>query len=820
MIINLNYDNIFDIATGTSRQSKTWKNKQTTWSKLLEKLSESRETFETHAEYMKLPKSRQDEIKDVGAFVGGYLAGGRRLHSTVAHRQLLTLDLDNATGAEWELWKLMYGYAACVYSTHKYHPDKQRLRLIIPLDREVAPDEYEPIARRVSEWLGIEAFDTTTYQAHRLMYWPSHPKDIIPVFDYVDGPWLNADCVLKSYRDWRDSSEWPVSEKVDKLIQHSLKKQEDPLEKPGLIGAFCRSYTIQEAIETFLTDEYEPCDVEDRYTYKRGSTAAGLIVYEDKYAYSHHGTDPVSGILCNAFDLVRIHKFGLKDEDANPDAPTNKKPSFLAMQDFASKDKKTKNLVVSEKLNSAKSDFEGIEVEEEENDDWIKGLKVDKKGNVFAGLDNVALILQNDSQLKDRFIFDEFNQREIATRKLPWRDVANEPFIKDTDVSNLKHFLKRKYDVSTSTVTVEDALNVVFEANKINSVKDYLEKLVWDGEERLDRLFIDYLGIEDSKYSKAITRKALVAAVTRAYKPGTKFDYMLTLIGPQGIGKSTLLAKLGQSWFNDTFNFNMLANGNKAYEALQGSWLIEVGEMAGLRKAEVDAAKSFLSSKEDRYRVSYGRRISYFPRRCVFFGTTNNDTILRDATGNRRFWMAPTGVYEPIKDPFTDLNKYEVDQVWAEAVNVFKSGKETLFLSRELGQYAKEMQQEHTEVDEREGMIRDYLDTLLPVNWSEMNIYERRAYLASDDEIKANGVMVRKKTCAAEIWCELLGGKLDQMTTQNTKFIHVIMGKMEGWEKAKQGLRFDHFGIQRGYFLITEIGHSSVNTDVNTVVKT
>lgn len=818
-MLSLKFDNSLDIATGHSRNTKTWKNKQITWSALVEKLSTSHVTVETHAEYMSLDKKRQDEIKDVGAFVGGYLTGGRRKATTVAHRQLITLDLDSATGGEWETWCSLYGYAACVYSTHKHTPEQPRLRLVIPLDREVASDEYEPIARRIAEWLGIEAFDITTFQLHRLMYWPSTPKDITPVFNYLDASWLSADYVLGTYKNWHDSSEWPISEQVNAAIHRAIKKQEDPLTKPGIIGAFCRSYTIQEAIETFLSEIYSPCDADNRYTYINGSTAAGLILYDDKFAYSHHGTDPVSGMLCNAFDLVRIHKFGLRDEDAKPDTPVSSLPSFKAMQNFASEDKNTVKLLVSEKLIAAKEDFKEVEIEDIKNEDWISKLKTAKNGDILAGLDNVVLIIQNDPQLKGRFIFDDFNQREIAVLKLPWRGVKNDSFVKDTDVSNLKHFLKIKYDVSVSTITVEDALNVVFEANKINSVKDYLEKLVWDGEVRLERLFIDYLGLEDTDYSKAITRKSLVAAVTRAYQPGVKFDYMLTLVGPQGVGKSTILSKLGGGWFNDTFNFNMLANGNKAYEALQGSWLIEVGELAGLRKAEVEAAKSFLSSKEDRYRVSYGRRISYFPRRCVFFGTTNNDNFLRDATGNRRFWVAQTNVTEPVKCLFTDLNKEEINQIWAEAVHIYKEGTETLYLSKELEVYAEELQQEHTEVDEREGLIKEYLGTLLPATWPEMNIYERRAWLASDDEVRAEGKIERNKVCAAEIWCELLGGKVENMTTQNTKFIHQIMGKMGGWKKSNGPILFNKYGKQRGY-VIKEKFNILWQHSGNTVTKT
>src|SRR5204862_3790969 len=142
---------------------------------------------------------------------------------------------------------------------------------------------------------------------------------------------------------------WPVSQRHSEIIQRAAKKQGDPLEKPGVIGAWCRTYSIAEVIELYLSDVYEECAVPGRYTYKHGSTAAGLVLYDEKFAYSHHGTDPVSGKLCNAFDLVRVHKFGLKDEDARDGTPANRMPSYQEMLDFASKDRTVRRILVDEK---------------------------------------------------------------------------------------------------------------------------------------------------------------------------------------------------------------------------------------------------------------------------------------------------------------------------------------------------------------------------------------------------------------------------------------------------------------------------------------
>ena len=289
--IQLQHDGRIDIATGRNRKEANWKNREALWSELVNKLSVTHRTAETYNEYISSKKPRQDEIKDIGGFVGGLLVGGRRKQGSVGHRQLITLDVDFATQGMWDVFTLLYPNAAAMYSTHKHKPENPRLRLILPLDRPVMADEYVAISRRIAGSLGIDNFDHTTFEPARLMYWPSTAKDAEYLFEYQDGPWLSADEVLATYHDWRDSSEWPVSERYNTIINAAIKKQGDPLEKPGIIGAWCRTYSIEEVIEKYLADVYLPCDVPGRYTYKEGSTSAGLVIYEDRYTYSHHGTD-------------------------------------------------------------------------------------------------------------------------------------------------------------------------------------------------------------------------------------------------------------------------------------------------------------------------------------------------------------------------------------------------------------------------------------------------------------------------------------------------------------------------------------------------
>ncbi len=329
-ITALRHDGEMIISEGRSRKETEWKRRGIRWGDLLRRFAEPIRTGETVEEYAAMSRDQRGEIKDVGGFVGGALQNGSR--KSVAFRQLLALDADYGGLSLWEDAGLLLGYAACMHTTHSHTPEKPRLRLLWPLARPVTPDEYEALGRLVASWLDIEQFDDTTYQANRLMYYPSTPKDGEYLFDYIDGPWLDPDAALAEYADWRDMSLWPVSSRTTTERRKHADKQGDPREKPGVVGAFCRVYDVPAAIEEFLAEVYVPCG-EGRYTYAGGSTSGGLVIYDHgDFAYSHHDSDPAGGRLCNAFDLVRIHLYGHQDDGVGSDVPVHKRPSFEAMR--------------------------------------------------------------------------------------------------------------------------------------------------------------------------------------------------------------------------------------------------------------------------------------------------------------------------------------------------------------------------------------------------------------------------------------------------------------------------------------------------------
>ncbi|MFV0382342.1 MAG: VapE domain-containing protein [Breznakia sp.] len=771
------------IAIGKSRKDKKWKNTEMSWSQFLDRVNETHRTIETQAEYNKMSKIKQGDIKDIGGFVAGKLIDGRRLDANVVSRSMLTLDLDFAPLDFWETYSMLFGYTSCIYSTHKHSDRTPRYRLVVPLSRDVTPEEYEAIARMLTKEIDIDYFDDTTYQPSRLMYWPSTSKDGVYVFEHQEGMILNADEYLSKYDDWKDVSFWPMSSRIDELKKKGADKQGDPLSKDGLIGSFCRTYTIVEAIDKFLSDVYESCDIPNRYTYLNGSTSAGVVIYEDKFAYSNHSTDPASMMLCNAFDLVRIHKFGDLDIDAKESTPINKKPSWVKMMDLIRNDEEAKKTIAVEHINTAQDDFEDL-IDINKDEEWIKELTLENNGEFEATISNFVIIMRNDPNLKDSIGgVDEFAQKVVKRGKLPWWDYdPYKPGWTDDDDAGMRLYLESTYGLYGRN-NIYDAQRIVHRQNAWHPLRDYLDSLEWDGIERLDTTFIDYLGVEDNEYSRMATRKSLTAAVKRVYEPGCKFDYMVVLYGPQGVGKSYIIYRLSkmQTWFTDNVK---TFKGKEAHEAIQGKWLCELGELSALKRSDIEISKQFISMQSDTYRKAYDRNPTDNPRTCIFFGTTNKQEFLKDNTGNRRYWPLDVNILLASKDLFKDLTDYEIDQIWAEAKYRYEQ-KESMWLGKELEKVAMGHQEAHREEDYRKELIIEYLDKELPKDWYEFETYKKQEFLEGNLADDYKGTMLRERVCAREIIDELLYKDVRRIDNFVVKDINDILRELPDWEYKK-----------------------------------
>ena len=778
------------IAYGSSCHAKRWVNQQVTFDELCERLSQTVRTPETVEEYPKLPKSERDRAKDKGGFVGGKLKGGRRKRDTVEGRSMLTQDADHAGIGFIDSYEMLCPYASCLYTTHGHTPEAPRVRVVVPLTRDVTPDEYAAISRLFAAEWGIDQFDECSHRPHQLMYWPTTPADGEYVFKRCDGEWLDPDRYLAAHPGWRDCAGLPRSVREGGIVERGRKQQEDPLGKQGVIGAFCRTYGINEAVHVFLKDIYQESALQGRFDYIPADSSAGVVVYDDVFAYSHHATDPACGKLLNAFDLVRIHKFGGLDEKVPEDTEAAKLPSFKAMCDFAVNDENVKMTIAGERMEIAEKEFSG------ENGNWLKQLEYEKRSTVVKNtLRNLLLILNNDEKLKG-IVFNQLSDGMEIKGEVPWEHPSR--FWRDADDAQLISYVDLTYG-TFSARNYDIAVTKVADDRSYHPIREFLASLPeWDRVPRVDTILVDFLGASDNAYVRAVTRKTLCGAIARVMNPGCKFDTMLVLNGPQGKGKSTLISKLCGEWFNDSLLLNDTKDKTAA-EKLQGYWILEIGELAGLKKTEIETLRGFLSRQNDIYRASFGRRATPHPRQCVFIGTTNAENgYLRDTAGNRRFW--------PVKTPGDaaraswEMTEEEIRQIWAEALVRYKEG-EPLHLDNELAGMALKEQQIAMEVDEREGMVRDYLEMPLPERWDKMDIFDRRNYICGSEfgGEREPGVRKRERVCNMEIWCECFGKERGNLKRQDANEISAIMANIEGWKKADNKVRFPIYGIVRGY---------------------
>lgn len=784
----LQNDRKLSISAAGNRNAVKWPVQTLYLSELYDRLQTPARSTETMDEYLKLNKRQQDDLKDVGGFIGGVVHdGGRRKANSIDSREVLTLDLDHipAGGTNNVLQRVDgLGCGYCVYSTRKHRPDAPRLRMILPLDRPVTADEYEPLARKAAELVGIELCDPSTFEASRLMYWPSCCRDGQYVYTYGDKPFLSANGVLAMYADWHDFTVWPQVPGVADSHKKLAARQADPTEKSGVVGAFCRTYNIYSAMDKFLPDVYEPVDdASDRYTYTGGSTTGGAIVYENgAFLFSHHATDPCGGKLVNAFDMVRLHLYSDKDDTAQPGTPTNRLPSYTAMCERAVQDTDVAALLARERYEEATKEFgTPIAAGDEPPENWMAELEANGNGGYAKTLRNYKLIISKDPNFKNKIHKNLFTSRIDVTGELPWTRADDSQLWTDTDTTQLRTYIEPILG-KVSKNDIADAVDAVAGEHAYHPVRNYLNSLEWDKVPRLDTLFIDYLGAANTPYIRAVTRKSFTAAVARVMTPGIKFDTMVVIIGTQGRYKSTLLAKMGGAWFSDSLrNF-----GTKdSMETLQGTWIDEIAEMQAMNNSEIDAVKAFLSKLSDYYRAAYGHYAAEHPRQCVFFGTTNTHDCLRDTTGGRRFWTVDIDQQPRTKNVFTDLPR-ERDQLWAEAVMRWKLA-EPLYLPKNLEAEARIEQEDHRERHPWEGAIEQFVAKPIPEGWLKWDENQRNLYWSGG--VKSESTLVKRmRVCAAEIWCECLGKARGDFQQRYTREINNLLEKMPDWKNI--GVRY------------------------------
>lgn len=730
------------ISTGASRQAKQWTPQTLLISELYDKLRTPARGQETLDAYLAMPKAQQDVLKDVGGFVGGEVIGGRRKTGSVAGRDVLTLDLDHIPAGQTEdvlrrVEGLGCGY--CVYSTRKHCPAAPRLRIIVPLDRTATPEEYEAVARKLAEMIGIGMADPSTFEPSRLMYWPSCCADSVYVYQTGDKSLLSADGMLALYTDWHNVALWPQVPGTEKAPKRLAARQGDPEEKEGVIGAFCRTYNVLSAMDAFLPGIYEPvAGFDDRYTYTGGSTTGGALIYDgDKFLFSHHATDPCGGRLVNAFDLVRLHKFSDLDDDATPGTFTNQLPSYKAMIDLCRKDAAVSGLLHQERGQEILNAFQMTTAQPTSQDlaMFLGGLK----GEVMT-TDVVRKLME---LLGIQIKLNEITwHAELSGYPKTWSRANAENLL---PVRLLDH-LRMAGAKGAAKNTISDCLDVIAEENKFNPVLEMFDAIPWDGADRLMDLYAIW-GVTDP-LAQTLIHKWLLQCVAMAcnseYDPQGA-DGVLVLQGEQGVGKTSALRQLVPlpRMFKEGAKLDLRVKDT--YMQALNCWICELGELDRTTSRDSAGLKAFLTQDMDEYRTPYAKKAVQRPRRTSFCGTVNPGEYLIDDTGNRRFWTVPVGHID-LNRLFKITNEWKT-QLWAQTYAEYLILPQGFRLTGDDRVALEGVNVEHTRSLDFEDELRDMLNFDLDfASWGEFTSAQVASRLEAKPPANRLGRVLAKLT--------------------------------------------------------------------------
>lgn len=446
--------------------------------------------------------------------------------------------------------------------------------------------------------------------------------------------------------------------------------------------------------------------------------------------------------------------------------------------------------------------------------EWRSHLQRNEEGVIKPTLPNVQLIVRNDPRCRGIIAYNEFTQeivliRSPGRRKLQkpspkpirqlegpiWavRDALNGDLWTDSHDAALRLVIEAPerqggYGLKVSQRDLGDAVNVVAQENRFHPVRGYLEGLAWDGVERVNRLFIDYLGAEDNAYHRAIGRMTLLGAVTRIFEPGHKFDFVPILEGVQGKRKSTFIEVLARGWFAELEGD--LHDRKQLVEKMQGAWILEIPELQSFGKAETTTIKGFVSARKDKVRMAYAKRAVEFPRQCIFMGSTNDAEYLKDITGGRRFWIVACSVDEI---DTTRLGR-EVDQIWAEAVAIYREmrakqagGTLPLYLAEAAASSEAKRLQESRRSDTLEEATAGQIEAWLakPIG-SELGL----------DDLDGEEVRYRNEVGVRDVWVDMMGRDVALLDQRQLQLIARALRMVPGWYFADRKPT-DRWGRQR-----------------------
>lgn len=777
-----------DIFTARSVTSKRWEAKKIRWADVVKWLDK--------------PSDR----KECGGYVFGRFRGHQRRGSELIDRCAIQLDFDtDANDVPANLEAL--GYQSLWHTTYSHAPDQFKCRVIIPLSRPAKPSEYEICAEALSQQLGIAAVDRTSWRPTQFMWKPSAQQRDWFQSGVIDGPLADPLDVMMSLDE-------TLSEATRGPNRRQVRRKRDPLELPGVAGAFNRAYAgdLPGLIEAYDLPYVLVSEEAQRYCYAESTSSGGFGPIHDSpdLYFSNHASDPAGLQACSAFDLVRIHLFGEEDSAAKDGTPVNRLPSTALMNNYVvsgpHKDDRVIAELAKDQAAAVKADFgdTGLDpslqeltgdttMDDDGADDgtpvWVSKLDYDNNGVPRDTPKNIELLADNHPLLKP-IRWSEMFEAPVSA-ELPWVDnTAGEERVVDTpDLVMIQHELaKARFELPINRV--EAAVIIAAKRRRFNALSEMLSALPeWDGVERMETCLP---GVEPTPFTRLAARRALVGAVARAMNPGVKMDLSLILCGDAGLGKTRWIQAMAM---DPKFVAELGPINNKdTLITMNRSWIMISDEVEGLRKADSEALKSFLTKTHDNYRAPYAKSDTQRPRRCVIWGTTNDRHFLRRQAGNRRFLVVECVRHaEPEK-----LSASYVEQVWAEAIVAYKAS-ERCWMTPEEEALADEERLRFTQEDSLVGQVADYLEMDVPMEWNVLPPSDRESWYSHGRFVHPeDGAAKQNVTCVAAIYREVMGMERNQMLDRDRSRIEDALSHALGWKFV--GIRHvPGYGRQRAF---------------------
>lgn len=764
----MNPDQEFAIATAPKRDSLHWDLSTVTWGEI--------------CTWIKEPADK----KEAGNYFLGTLAittvthksGGdpctevHRRKNAVISRSAITLDVDYPDPDFLATFELTFPYAALIHTTYSSAPDAKRYRLIVPTDREMAPDEYIAASGAVVQLLGLEQFDKSTTQAERYMFRPATQEPNWFEAEVLDGPPAPVAALLKSFDT--DLSQKPIPK--------ANRTKRDPFEIEGVVGSFNRAYEDWDLLIANYDLPYEKVD-DDRYHLAGAASQAGMgpVPGVSGLVYSHHSNDPAYGKACSAFDLVRLHWFGDLDEEVKPNTPVNKLPSHEAMLAKAQVDAR----VVA--------DMVGVDFATEMEDEvaapnaWKlqMGPYLNRKGEPNDVIQVRDLIRDNDPYFSLLY-FNEMSLGPELSGDVPWRKVTQSTrLVTNADRYEFTDHIEREYRIALARQKVDAMIDTRAIRTPRHPIREYLDDLVWDKQPRVEECLP---GVAPTDHTRRIARKMMVGAVARVLDPGCKWDYTLVLKGDEGLGKSRWIDLISRGY---SASLGRIDNKDTLL-AMQRSWIMVADEGHSLRKGDADQMKEFLTRTEDMFRMPYDRETVVHKRHCVIWSTTNDETFLTRQVGNRRFIV----VHCENAVDFSQMNDHYIDQLWAEAVHHYRAG-EPLFFDKEESEEIADAREQYVEEDSVRPIVEEYLSTLVPTDWWDMSPEKRQQWLTDRAQgFVSGGDISVDRVCSAQIWVEAMGNRLGDWRRGELLHITNVLKTLPGWKRVPDKVRIKGYGPQ------------------------